>query len=225
MKKEYIKFSKFSTEYSILFAFKKNDKLHLCVDYRKLNDITIKNRYSLFNVNEIQDKLSQTTIFIKLNLRDEYHFIQIKKKKEWKTVFQTQYEHYKYMIMSFKLTNVSTIFQEFINDALREHLNNFVTIYLNDILIYLRTLAKHEQHVKIMLDCLKKRNLRFKSKKCEFHKKKVVYLKYVISKTRIFIKSIKLNVIKKWKRLTNVKKVQSFIDFVNYNRKFIKKFS
>ena len=100
-----------------------------------------------------------------------------------------------------------------------------MTTYLNDILIYSRTLAKHEQHVKTVLDCLKKRNLRLKSKKCEFHKKKIVYLKYVISKTRIFIKSVKLNVIKEWKKLTNVKKIQNFIDFVNYNRKFIKKIS
>ena len=81
LKKEYIRSLKSSTKYSILFAFKKNEKLYLCVDYRKLNDITIKNRYLLFNVSEIQDRLSQTTIFIKLNLRDEYHLIWIKKKR------------------------------------------------------------------------------------------------------------------------------------------------
>ena len=110
LKKEYIRSSKSSTKYSILFAFKKNEKLCLCVDYRKFNDITIKNHYFLFNVSEIQDKLSQTTIFTKLNLRDEYHFIRIKKKKKWKTVFRTRYEHYKYTIMSFEFTNVLIIF-------------------------------------------------------------------------------------------------------------------
>ncbi len=108
LKKEFIKKFESSTEYSIFFASKKNDILRLCVDYRKLNDITIKNRYSLLNINEFQNRLSNVKIFTKIDLKWVYNLIRMKKEKEWKTIFRIRYELYKYTIMSFELTNAST---------------------------------------------------------------------------------------------------------------------
>ena len=108
LKKKFIRKSQSSTRYSILFVFKKDEKLRLCVDYRKLNEIIIKNRYSLSNINELQNRLSKAIYFTKLDLRKTYNLIRMKARKEWKTTFRTRYEHYEYMIMSFELTNAST---------------------------------------------------------------------------------------------------------------------
>ena len=225
LKKRFIRKSQSSTKYSILFVSKKDEKLRLCVDYRKLNEITIKNRYSLLNINELQDRLSKVIYFIILDLRRAYNLIRMKIRKKWKTTFRTRYEHYEYLIMSFELINASTTCQKMINDALREHLNVFVVAYLDDILIYFKTLTKHKQHVRTMLLCLKQRRLLLKSKKCEFHRSKVKFLEFVIKTQGVRIDSKKLKAIKDWSRSTNVKKVQAFLEFVNYNRKFIKNYS
>ena len=147
MKKKFIRKSQSSTKYSILFVFKKDEKLRLCVDYRKLNEITIKNRYSLSNIDELQNKLLGAKYFTKLDFKKAYNLIRMKAKEKWKTTFRIRYEHYEYTMMSFELINTSTTCQEMINDALREHLNVFVIAYLDDILIYSKVLSKHKQHV------------------------------------------------------------------------------
>ena len=224
LKKKFIRKSQSSTKYSILFVFKKDETLRLCVDYRKLNEITIKNRYSLSNINELQNKLSRTIYFTKLNFKEVYNLIRMKARKKWKTIFQTRYEHYEYTMMSFELINASTTCQEMINDALREHLNVFVIAYLDDILIYSKTLLKHIRHVQTILQCLRQRQLLLKFEKCEFHQFNVEFLEFVIETQKIRINSTKLKAIKDWSRSTSVKEVQAFLGFVNYNRKFIKNY-
>ena len=173
----------------------------------------------------MQNKLSKAIYFTKLNFKGVYNLIRMKTKKEWKTTFRIRYEHYEYLIMSFELINASTICQEMINDALREHLNVFVIAYLDDILMYFKILSKHKQHVRIMLQCLKQRRLLLKSKKCEFHKFDVEFLEFVIKIQRVRMNSKKLKAIQDWSQSTNVKEVQAFLKFVNYNRKFIKNYS
>ena len=157
LKKKFIRKLQSSTSYSILFVLKKDGTLRLCVDYRKLNEITIKNRYSLPNISELQDKLFGAIYFTKLNLKGAYNLIRMKAREEWKTTFRIRYEHYEYLIMSFGLINASAICQEIINDALREHLDVFVIAYFDDILIYSKTLSEHVQHVKKVLHCLNQR--------------------------------------------------------------------
>ena len=225
LKKKFIWKSQSSTRYSILFVLKKDETLRLCVDYRKLNEIIIKNRYSLPNINELQNKLFKAIYFTKLNLKGAYNLIYMKTRKEWKTTFRIRYEHYEYLIMSFGLTNASIIYQEMINDALREHLNVFVIAYFDDILIYSKTLIEHVRHVQRVLQCLKQRQLLLKFEKCEFHKFEVEFLEFVIENQEIRMNSTKINAIKNWPQSTSVKKVQAFLRFVNYNRKFIKNYS
>ena len=225
LKKKFIRKSQSSTRYSILFVLKKNEKLRLCVDYRKLNEITIKNRYSLPNISELQNRLSRAIYFIKLDLRGAYNLIRMKARKEWKTTFRTRYEHYEYMIMSFGLINASTTCQEIINDALREHLNVFVIAYLDDILIYSKTLKKHKQHVRTMLQCLEQRRLLLKLEKCEFHQFNVEFLGFVVGTRGVRMDSAKIKAVEDWPQPKNVKEVQAFLEFVNYNRKFIKDYS
>ena len=225
LKKEFIRKSKSSTKYSILFVFKKNETLRLCVDYKKLNEIIVKNRYSLPNINELQDKLIRVIYFTKLNLRRAYNLIRMKTRKEWKTIFRTRYEHYEYMIMSFELINASITCQEIINDALREHLNVFVIAYFDDILIYSKTLIEHVRHVRAILQCLGQRQLLLKFEKCEFHKFEVEFFEFVIEIQGVRMDPTKVKAIKDWSQSINVKKVQVFLRFVNYNRKFIKNYS
>ena len=196
LKKEFIRKSQSSTKYSILFVPKKDEKLRLCVDYRKLNEITIKNRYSLLNISELQDRLSRAIYFIKLDLRGAYNLIRMKAEEEWKTTFRIRYEHYEYTMMSFELTNASTTCQEMINDALREHLDVFVIAYFDNILIYSKTLKEHEQHVRTVLRCLKQRRLLLKLEKCEFHRFNVEFLEFVIRTQGVRMNSIKLEAIK-----------------------------
>ena len=147
-KKKSIQKSKFLTEYSILFVFEKNEKLHLCVDYWKLNEITIKNWYSLFNIEKLQNGLTDIKWFIQLNLRETYDLIWMKIEKEWKIAFRTRYDLYKYTVISFELINTSTSCQELLNNTLQKYLNMFVMIYLSDILIFFQTIEEHEQHIK-----------------------------------------------------------------------------
>jgi len=129
----------------ILFVLKKNRKLRLCVDYRKLNAITIKNRYLLLNISELQDRLARAQWFTSIDLRLAYNLIRIVEGDEWKTAFRTQYGHFETLVMPFRLTNALATYQELINDILKKLLNKTVIIYLNNILIY--TIGTLEQHI------------------------------------------------------------------------------
>jgi len=146
----------------------------------------------------------------------------MKARKEWKIAFRTRYKLYEYTIMSFGLTNASTTCQEMINDALRQYLDRFVIAYLNDIIIYSKTLKEHVSYIFKVLECLNIRNLHLKPKKCEFHREKVNFLEFVVERHEVRMNPKKLRTIKEWKSSTNVKKIQFFLDFINYNKKFIK---
>ena len=132
-----------------MFVPKKNGKLRLCVDYRKLNDITIKNRYPLPNIEELQNRFAKADWYTAIDLQEAYHLIRMAKGEEWKTAFRTRYGLYEYLVMPFGLTNAPASMQELINDTLREYLDVFVVAYLDDIMVYTTgTLAQHIQHVK-----------------------------------------------------------------------------
>ncbi len=153
LKREFIRSSKSSAEYLILFVSKKNDTKQLCVDYRQLNKITRQNSYSLPLIRELQDWLGRVKWFTSLDLKEAYYWVQMKKGKEWKTAFWTRYKHYKYTVMLFELKNTPVIFQRLINNMLREYLDDFVITYLDDILIYSDDLKMHCSHVHKVLNC------------------------------------------------------------------------
>ena len=178
--KKYIKFFTSSTEYSILFVKKSNESLRSCVNYRKLNAVTVKNRYSISLCKKIFNDVSRARWYTQLNLRNAFNLIRIRKEDEWKTAFKTRYELFEYQMMSFELTNVSTTFQKIINEILRKYLNVFVIAYLNDILIYFNTKKEHEQHVRKVLKKLKEAELKVKLKKSRFHAQEIKFLKFII---------------------------------------------
>jgi len=181
MWKEFIKELQSSAKYSILFISKLNESLRLYVNYRALNNIMIKNSYSLLLISELQNRLQRAQWFTKFNILEAFNWIWIKKEDEWKTVFCTRLEHYEYLIMSFNLINASMMFQTFVNNVLQRYLNQFIIVYLNDILVYSKTKKKHVQHVRKILQTLKEVNLRIKSEKSEFHVQNVQFLKFIIT--------------------------------------------
>ncbi len=142
----------------------------MCVDYRALNKITTKNRDSLSLINALIDRLSGVRVYIKLDLRDIYHRIRIKKKNEWKTTFRTRYGLWEYIMISFRLTNISATFQIYINKALDGFLDIIYIIYIDDICIYSNSIKKHTNYVRQVLERLRKADLYVKLFKYEFNK-------------------------------------------------------
>ncbi len=198
--KEWIKHFINSTDTSILFIFKKNDNLHLCMNYQDLNKITVKNYHSLFLISETLDKLSRVKQFTKLNLKNAYHHLKIQHEDEWKTTFCTRYNHFEYMIMLFNLINASIIFQIYINKILTKLLNDFCVVYLNDILIFFIEKTDHVDHVKQILKRLRKFKLYASLKKCAFFITKVNFLEFIIFTKSVSMNLSRIDIIKTWFR-------------------------
>jgi len=225
LKRGFIRPSKSSAEYLILFVSKKNDTKWLCVNYRQLNKITRWDSYSLLLIRELQDRLSRVKWFTSLNLKEAYYQVQMKEGKEWKTVFWTRYRHYKYTVMLFELKNTPTTFQRLINDMLREYLDDFTITYLNDILIYSDDLEMHCSHVHKVLRKLNKRALYVKKSKSKFEAKEIKFLDYVIQSEQIKKNLKKTDAVRNWPSPKWVKKVQAFLRLTNYYQKFISNYA
>src|SRR3954470_6540892 len=164
----------------VLFVHKKEGTLRLCVDYRALNKISIKNRYPLPRIEELMDRLTGAKFFSKIDLYSGYHQIRIKESDISKTAFRTCYGHYEFLVMPFGLTNAPATFMTLMNDIFRDYLDKFVIVYLDDILIYSRTEEEHLRHLQTVLHTLRKHKLYVKAKKCELFKTKVEYTGHYI---------------------------------------------
>jgi hypothetical protein len=191
------------------------------VDYRGLNEITIKNRYPLPLIQETLAQLSKAKWFTKLDLRGAYNLVRIADVEEWKTAFRTRYGHFEYNVMPFGLTNAPASFQHFINDTLRNFLDVFCTAYLDDILIYSDSLAEHKVHVRQVLRKLKEAGLYLKPEKCEFHVQEVKYLGLIITTEGVRMDPAKVTAVREWETPSNLKDVQAFLGFANFYRRFI----
>ncbi|KAI0996661.1 Transposon Ty3-I Gag-Pol polyprotein [Podosphaera aphanis] len=223
--KGYIRASSSPAGAPVLFVKKKDGSLRLCVDYRGLNEITIKNRYPLPLIRETLDRLSNAKWYTKLDLRQGYNQIRMAKGEEWKTAFRTRYGHFEYNVMPFGLTNAPATFQHFVNDCLRDYLDIFCTAFADDILIYSNTLEEHKGHVVKVLKALKKNNVFLKPEKCEFHTQSTTYLGLIIEPNGIRMDPKKLEAVSEWTKPGNVKDVQAFLGFANFYRRFIFGFS
>ena len=167
LKTRFIRPSKSPAGAPILFDKKPDGSLRLCVDYRGLNNLTIKNRYPLPLIGESLDRLGRAKRFTQLDLTSAYHRMRIKEGDEWKTAFQTRYGHFEYQVMPFGLSNAPTSFQGYINKILAEKLDIFIIVYLDDILIYTENQGQsHVEAVWCVLDILKKNGLFANLKKC-----------------------------------------------------------
>ena len=159
----------------------------MCIDYRDLNDITIKNRYPLPLIQEIFDTVGGASIYSLIDLRSGYHQIRIADKDIEKTAFRTRLGHFEFCVMPFGLTNAPATFQTMMNNIFQPMLNKFVTVYLDDILIYSKTEEEHLQHIQQVLAVLRTNQLYAKVSKCDFLKQEIAYLGHVITAEGIAI--------------------------------------
>ena len=210
---------------SILFVPKSGGRLRLCVDDRQLNKLTILNKYPLPLMTELRERVAGATIFTKLDLKDGYHLIRIRKGDDWKTAFRTRYGHYEYKVMPFGLVNALATFQAMMNTILREFLDHGVVVYLNDILIYSKSLEDHRALIKQVLARLERQDLATSLKKSVFHLDTVEFLAYIVRKDGVTMSKKKVESILSWKAPRSVKDVQIFIGFANLYRRFIENFS
>ncbi|GAA5907915.1 hypothetical protein JCM5296_006131 [Sporobolomyces johnsonii] len=209
----------------ILFIKKKDGTLRLCVDYRKLNSVTRKNRYPLPLIDETLNRLSGAAYFTKLDLRNGYHQLRIAEGDEWKTAFRTRYGHFEYQVMPFGLTNAPAAFQNLINDTFRPFLDSFVVVYLDDILVYSKTREEHVKHVKTVLNTMRQACLFAKAEKCSFDEPSTEYLGFLVDREGIRMDPKKTESVRSWPQPSNLREVQSFLGFANFYRRFIKDYS
>ncbi|KAJ1601245.1 hypothetical protein NDA14_000540 [Ustilago hordei] len=225
LEKGFIRPSKSPARSPVLFVPKKDGGLRLCVDYRGLNEITVKNRAPLPLIEEQLFLLRKARIYTKLDLRAAYNLIRIAKGDEWKTAFGTQLGLYEYLVMPFGLANALAHFQSFINDIFRDIIGIYVVVYLDDFLIFSDTEEAHVKHVTEVLTRLRSNRLFAKLSKCEFHTKTVEFLGYIIKPTGIEMDPEKVRTVKEWPMPESIHDIQRFLGFANFYRRFIAHFA
>ncbi|KAJ1575390.1 hypothetical protein NDA15_001059 [Ustilago hordei] len=225
LEKGFIRPSKSPAQSPVLFVPKKDGGLGLCMDYRGLNEITVKNRAPLPLIEEQLFLLRKARIYTKLDLRAAYNLIRIAKGDEWKTAFGTQLGLYEYLVMPFGLANAPAHFQSFINDIFQDIIGIYVVVYLDDFLIFSDTEEAHVKHVTEVLTRLRSNRLFAKLSKCEFHTKTVEFLGYIIKPMGIEMDPEKVRTVKEWPMPESIHDIQRFLGFANFYRRFIAHFA
>jgi hypothetical protein len=210
---------------SALFIEKKDNELCLCVDYWPLNAVTIKNKYSIPCIDILFDQLAGAQVFSKIDLHSGYHQIKINAEDITKTAFTTRYGLFEYLVMSFMLTNALAHFMYLMNSVFMPELDQFVMVFIDDILVYSKTMEQHEEHLRIVLQHLWKHQLYAKFSKCEFWIKKVPFLGHVVSPKGIIVDPGKVKEVLDWKPPMYVSEIWSFLGLDGYYRRFIPNFS
>nr|GEY52646.1 putative reverse transcriptase domain-containing protein [Tanacetum cinerariifolium] len=182
----------------VLFVKKKDGSFRMCIDYQELNKLTVKNSYPLLRINDLFDQLQGSSIYSKIDLRSGYHRLRVREEDIPKTAFRTRYGHYEFQVMSFGLTNAQAIFMDLMNRVCKPYLDKFVIVFIDDILIYLKNEQEHREHLKLILELLKREKLYAKFSKCEFWIPKVQFLGHVIDSRGIYVDPSKIESIKDW---------------------------
>jgi hypothetical protein len=209
----------------VLFVHKKDGSQRICVDYRSLNDVTIKNKYPLPHIEDLFDKMRGARVFSKIDLRSGYHQMKIRPSDIPKTAFSTLYGIYEFTVMSFGLTNAPAYFMNLMNMVFMDYLDRFVVVFVDDFLIYSKNDSDHEEHLWMVLQKLQDNQLYAKFSKCEFWLDEVPFLGHIISKGGISMDPVKVREIVGWKIPKTVTEVRSFLGLVGYYRRFIEGFS
>ncbi|GBG73704.1 hypothetical protein CBR_g17045 [Chara braunii] len=205
----------------ILFVRKKNKELRLCIDYCKLNARTIKNVGPLPRIDDLLKCLGGAKYFSKLDLKASYHQLEIHPRDTYKTAFKTLHGHFEWVIMPFGLTNAPATFQAAMTTEFHDVLDRFVLIYLDDILVYSRTLDEHIVHLRAVLDKLRTAKYKANRAKCEFAQQELEYLGHFVTPQGIHPLADKIKVIQDWSEPTNTTKVRSFMGLAGYYQRLI----
>ncbi|GKC36846.1 putative reverse transcriptase domain-containing protein [Tanacetum coccineum] len=181
----------------------------MCIDYRELNKLTVKNRYPL----------------PRIDLRSGYHQLRVRDEDIPKTAFRTRYGHYEFQVMPFGLTNAPVVFMDLMNRVCKPYLDKFVIVFIDDILIYSRNKEEHANHLRIILELLKKEKLYAKFSKCDFWIRIMQFLGHLIDSQGLHVDPAKIEAVKNWTSPTTPTEIRQFLGLAGYYRRFIKDFS
>ena len=209
----------------VLFVLKKDGRWRMCIDYRALNWQTVKDRYPLPRIDDLLDRLGKARHFTMLDLASGYHQIAVRESDIPKTAFRTQRGQFEFVVMPFGLTNAPSTFQRMMNQIFKEEMDRFVLVYLDDILVYSKTLQEHIHHIRETLDRLRKARLYARLHKCEFFQKRVEHLGYDVSAEGICPSKSKVKAVVEWPWPQSVRDVRAFLGLASFYRRFIKQFS
>ncbi|PKU84756.1 RNA-directed DNA polymerase [Dendrobium catenatum] len=209
----------------VLFVKKKNGTLHICVDYRDVNKVTIKNKYPLPWIDDLFDHLSGSSVFSNIDLRSGYYQVKAKEADVLKIAFSTRYGNYEFLVMPFGVTNAPAVFMDLMNRVFKEYLDQFVIIFIDDIMVYSAFEEDHARHLSMVLETLRQHQLYAKFSKCEFWLKSISFLGHVVSGKGISVDLQKIQAVVDWPRPTTVFEVHSFLGMDGYYGKFMKGFS
>jgi hypothetical protein len=204
---------------------KKDGSMRMCIDYRNLNVVTVKNKYPLPRIDDLLDQLKDAKFFSKIDLRSGYHQMKIRPDDIPKTAFITRYGQYEFTVVSFGLTNAPAYFMNLMNKVFMDELDKFVVVFINDILIYSSTAEEHEQHLRVVLEKLRQNQLYAKFSKCDFWLEEVAFLGHVLTSEGITVDPAKIEAVKEWEQPRNVTDIRSFLGLAGYYRRFIENFS
>ena len=209
----------------VLFVKKKDGSMRLCIDYRELNKVTIRNQYPLPRIDDLFDQLQGAKVFSKIDLRSGYHQLRVHDEDVPKTAFRTRYGHFEFLVMPFGLTNAPTAFMDLMNRIFRPYLDQFVIVFIDDILIYSGSGEEYAEHLRIILQTLREHRLYAKLSKCQFWLDSVAFLGHIVSAEGVSVDPQKVEAILNWKPPTSVTEIRSFLGLVGYYRKFVEGFS
>ncbi|GJT26250.1 putative nucleotidyltransferase, ribonuclease H [Tanacetum coccineum] len=209
----------------VLFVKKKDGSFRMCIDYRELNKLTVKNRYPLPRIDDLFDQLQGSSVYSKIDLRSGYHQLRVREEDIPKTAFRTRYGHYEFQVMPFGRTNAPAVFMDLMNRVCKPYLDKFVIVFIDDILIYSKNKKEHEEHLKIILELLKREELYAKFSKCEFWIPRVQFLGHVIDSEGIHVDPAKIESIKDWTSPKSPTEIRQFLGLAGYYRRFIEGFS
>ncbi|GJU00333.1 putative reverse transcriptase domain-containing protein [Tanacetum coccineum] len=205
----------------VLFVKKKDGSFRMCIDYRELNKLTVKNRYPLPRIDDLFDQLQGSSIYSKIDLRSGYHQLRVREEDIPKTAFRTRYGHYEFQVMSFGLTNAPAVFMDLMNRVCKPYLDKFVIVFIDDILIYSKSKKEHEEHLRQILKLLKKEELYAKFSKCEFWISRVQFLGHVIDCRGIHVDPAKIESFQDWASPKTPTEIRQFLGLAGYYRRFI----
>jgi hypothetical protein len=196
----------------VLFVEKKDGTKRMCLYYRTLNSMTIKNKCPLPRIEDLLDRLKKVKFFSKIDMRSGYHQMKIREQDIPKIAFTTRYGLYEFVVVSFGLTNAPAYFMNLMNKVFMEELERFVVMFIDDILIYSETVEEHEEHLRIVLERLRQQKLYAKFSKCEFWMEKVAFLGHVLSAEGITVDPSKVESVTQWEQPLNVTDIRSFLE-------------
>ena len=191
----------------------------------QLNRITVKNKYPLPRIDDLLDQLKDASIFSKIDLRSGYWQLRVAESSIPKTAFRTRYGHFEFLVMPFGLTNAPAAFMSLMNKTFQSYLDQFVIVFIDDIMIYSSSKEEHEKHLRVALQILREKQLYAKFSKCEFWMEEIAFLGHIVSREGVKPDPSKIKAIQEWEPPRNMIEIRSFLGLAGYYRRFVKDFS